>query len=211
MTDTTLTVRVSTDLKRAYEEAANGADAGVTTSDIVRDQLAAGIEDGTLEIPDEFQTLAQRSRVVDKNKINQLRGGFRARVVRQFRKRWEAGWTPDEVDLLLDGYREEARVLFEDPDEQIGYLEDLLSEYRDKWETSDYDPLDDPFGGYGGVTKGEQKDMRKSEATDDAKRLLQKYRKRTNTVQLVVDKLSKREGMNEEDARDVLREIGVEL
>jgi len=212
MTNATITVRVDDELKRAYDEAANHADSGVTKSDLIREQLARGVEDGTLEIPEEFRTLAKRSRVVDRNKVNQIRGGFRARVVRQFRKRFEAGWKPDEVDLLLEGYREEARVLFDEPDEQIEFIEELLTEYAEKWERSNYDPLEDPFGGYGGVEQAEEEEAEREEVRNMARKMVRNNpHKSAKAMDKLAYKLHHRKGVKIGDAREVIDHVVEEI
>lgn len=145
------TVRFERETMTELEEIA--AECRVDRSEVIREAVAFALEnaeesdrEGAVELDaaPEWATLASRKKRTEKaNKPNWWREGFIQRVRRIIGKCADGDppMPPESVDAILDGYREEARLLFEDDPERLeAELERVdaeLTEYRREWEKRD--------------------------------------------------------------------------
>lgn len=93
----------------------------------------------------------QRKQVKDDNYIEDLRGGFEGRIKKEFLKRFENGYKPEDMSALAHGYIREAEVLWPSNEarrrEAIDYVERHLAHFRENYEKGK-DVLD-PEAAYG--------------------------------------------------------------
>lgn len=185
-------------------------------SEAVRKVLDAGLEaidaDGEVEIPDYLQTLNERQDIIKKNKVQNLKGGFRNRVFNQFKSRFRQNWSPEEIEMLVEGYRDEIDVLFSDEDKieaQNEFIDNLLEQYHQAYATSDYDPFDGAFEDFTGVQNGTGgiAEQIKADADDIQDRVITS----TDTQKDVVQDLTESYDISVKRATDIVEDIlGVE-
>lgn len=184
----TISARIGNDLDTALDLASD--DASVSKSELVRNAVAEYVE--TMDVSDDTAILAQRSLLIKRNRVAQLKGGFRVRVYDQVKKRFELGWTPRELGMVMESYHSEVNLLFDDSEagEYHDWLVDLFRDFRQSYANSDYDSFPS-FSEYGGVT--DEEDI--AEAVDDASELLQRH-----SPERVVSMLAERPSVTEEAA-----------
>jgi predicted DNA-binding protein len=205
-------VRLTDEQHRIVQSLAD-SDLVDSSSEAVRLLVDAGIdavEDVREAIPEHERVLHRREQVVDRNRVEQLRGGFRSRLVEQFRDRFGNGWEPREVERVARGYHDEIDVLWphdEDRrDELHEVVDDVLNRYREAWDDGE-DPLADPFDAFGGVEAGraerESQQRVDDELVETARRLLD--RRNVTSPDRVVERLSERVDVDEAAADEAVR------
>lgn len=117
----------------------------LSRSGIMRDVLGQWIDGEDLEqaveeaIPEATMKLAQKEareqELMDKQKLREKRHNFEDRVRGYFRKRLEgdAAYPIDGMEELAEGYREDARIWHDDPDElarKLSMVDRFLEFYR---------------------------------------------------------------------------------
>lgn len=106
------------------------------------EQLGAEAADPSLvaldAAPEWAEQRAERDRIKAKNQPNWWRAGFESRVRDQFERAADESppLHPDGMAAVMDGYREEARALFDDDDrleEALAFIDSELDAYRSEW------------------------------------------------------------------------------
>jgi len=163
-------------------------------SEVLRQAIEVGIEqmtdeDDRWQAPEHIEILDKRQELIKKNRVENLKGGFRNRIYQQFKTRFKNNWSPDEIELVVDGYRDEIELLFADKSEKRrlnDFIDHLLSEYRVAYEKSDYNPFEGAFEDFTGVkegTDGSDEQIVNDWRSDIQRRLTQT----TDTMKDVVD------------------------
>lgn len=127
-----VTVRVPSDIVRAYDKAEGNRSA------LMRRRLSEAVENGELTgVPDDLQTLAERENIIDRGRLSRKRATFRTRAAEFFASQWSGGGvTPDDADELAHTWRKEGSLY---GSAYIAYVDAILEWYR-----THYDPLDRP-------------------------------------------------------------------
>ena len=166
-----LSFRVEEELLDVLEGLADQHDKA--RSEVAREMLWRQLEAGGYEPSEVERVLAGRERAKQQNKVQQLRGGFRSRVLRDLKKRFENGWKPSEVSATKPGYVAEAEALWPDDDDAeeraVEVFEQVMEEYREAYATSSWDPFSDPFGAYTGVKDGKEQEAEKEQREAEEK------------------------------------------
>ena len=205
-----------TDEQHRIVQSLTDSDLVDSSSEAVRLLVDAGVdavEDVREVVPEHERVLHRRDRVIERNRVEQLRGGFRSRLVEQFRERFSNGWEPREVERIARGYHDEIDVLWphdEDRrDELHEVVDDVLDRYREAWDDGE-DPLADPFDGFDGVEEAREERESEKRVDDElirtARRLLD--RRGIGDPDRVVERLSERVDVDEAAAREAVRRAG---
>lgn len=146
-------------------------------SQAIRELLDAGLDasdDLMALLDEETRVLVERSRLMDKEgKVRNLRTGFETRVKDNFKRRFENGYTADQLQEFALNMRREAELLWpewaeedysERRQEALDYIDEVTEAAVDAAEKSTWDPLDPEavFSQHSGVEEG----MQTAEALD---------------------------------------------
>ncbi len=138
-----VTISLPDDMVEAVDAVAE--EYSLSRSGIMRDVLGKWIEGEDLEqavedaIPEATRKLAekqaQEQKLMDKQKLREKRHNFEDRVRGYFRKRLEgdAAYPVDGMEELAEGYREDARIWHDDPEElalKLDMVDRFLEHYR---------------------------------------------------------------------------------
>jgi hypothetical protein len=98
----------------------------------------------------------------DENWLPDMRGGFEERVRNRLEERFKNGYDPEVARELAEGYIGEAHdfwVVLEDDEETFQekrqWVLDRISVYRERYETTAYDPDEEFLASFSGVKEGE--------------------------------------------------------
>lgn len=159
------TLWLSESLLEAADEAVDRApdDVNLSRSEILRYAIERGIEceDEVLDlIPEEllgkYRTQRETNRIQSRHYVIDKREGWRGRVKSYLNARLagEEPYHPEGIELLAAGYREELRMLDElapessrSVEEDLAWLDEQLSAYRDAWQAKGIVPDARPFEG----------------------------------------------------------------
>lgn len=197
---TTLSFGASRELSEAVEEAAR--EAGTSKSGLMREVLVETLVKGDeFDIPEHLVVIERREQIKRRNKVADLRGGFRGRVWQEFHSRFENGYKPDGIESIASGYVEEARLLFDEDEaaDHIAYIRELVDQYREKYELGEdlHDP-EEAFATFSGVEEAEQMDEEERKARDRA--LEEARREDANKRGFAVREVQRRAGVDAEIA-----------
>lgn len=127
-----VTIRLPTDLIRAYDM----ADAG-SRSAIMRRVLTDAVADGDVQgVPPDLRKLAERERVVDSGRYARKRATFKSRLYGFYAEKWDDGAvTPTDAAELAASWRGEAALYDDDADgtPHADLLDAILDWYRANW------------------------------------------------------------------------------
>jgi hypothetical protein len=180
--DHSTTLRYSGEMQQAIEEIVEGSKhvedvPELSQSETLRRLLDVGLDHaddlGDL-VTEETRILLARQQFKDREaKVRNLRTGFETRVKRNFKRRFENGYKPEQLRDFAANMRQEARILWPDylidsvDDERaqkmrqrrracIDYVDRVVEAAVEAVEDSDYDPLDpdEIFDGFEGVERG---------------------------------------------------------
>lgn len=173
------TVRVDDDLHRSLSQLAEARN--TSQSEVVRELLTEAVAEAD-DLPEPQQRLARREAAKQQHRLQQFRGGFRSRLRRQLKTRWERKWSPDEVETVKPSYHAEAEALWGgdggDPEalqEAHEAVDRIFQQYREAWNDSAVSADENPFERYSGVQEGQQQQERQQETAEarrEARRLL---------------------------------------
>jgi hypothetical protein len=155
------------------EESTAGADSVVHSTVVeVTDADVAILDTGIDEIDDldlrsivPDHTIAKylREDVRDRGWLVDMREGFEGRVRNQLAERFRGGYDPEGIARFAETYVREAhiywQVIEDDPEtyqEKVAFVQEKVEQYREKWETSTFDPDEEWLSSFGGVEDGEQ-------------------------------------------------------
>ena len=143
MGKTRVTIRFETATIDAIDAVAD--EFSITRSRIIRDLVGNQLDEEALSeavrdaIPEATRKLAareaQEQRMMDRQKLREKRASFNDRVRGYFSKRLEGheAYDPDDMDELAEGYKEDAQIWFDDP-EDIEAKEQLVDKWFDWYE-----------------------------------------------------------------------------
>ena len=141
----------------------------LSKSEVARRLLDAGLdtdpEVGELVTESTQVQLREERFMSDEGDLRNKRSGFETQVKRHFKKRFENGYRPEQLEEFAVNMRMKARCYWpedigddytERRQQALAYVDALLEEAKEAADTSDYDPLDPSqvFSGYSGVEDG---------------------------------------------------------
>ena len=187
----------------------------LSKSEVVRRLLDHGLDDD----PEVADLVSESTRVklreerymADEGDLINKRTGFETQVKRHFKKRFENGYRPAQLEEWAANMRAKAWAYrpedFGDDytdhrEEALAYVNALLEEAKQAADTSDYDPLDpsEVFSGYSGVKDGEGREDF-TEVVEDARERLRGGPKDEDAL---ADALAKSHGVTEALAREAV-------
>lgn len=143
----------------------------LSKSEVIRRLLDSGLENDP-----ELKDLLTESTIVkyreerfmaDEGDLRNKRTGFETQVKRHFKRRFENGFRPAQLEEWAENMRQKAEAYWprdvgedysERRKEALRYVDAMVNDAKKASETSEYDPLDPEqvFSRYGGVEKGRE-------------------------------------------------------
>jgi hypothetical protein len=146
-------------------------------ADVFRRLLDYALENADLRdlLSEETLVLAQRERFVQEEaRVRNLRTGFETRVKREFKKRFENGYSAEQLEQYAENLAREAMLLWpeagpqdyqERREQALEYVEAVAQHAAEAAEQSAWDPLDpeEMFGSHSGLQEAEQQEQEQAE------------------------------------------------
>lgn len=181
-------------------------------------------------VPDHTIARYLREDLKDETWLVDMREGFEGRVRNQLAERFKGGYDPEGIAAFAETFTREAHIYWQVIDEddetyqdKVAFVQDKIEQYREKWETSTYDPDEEWLSSFEGVEDGEAEQEREQvreqakanldELVEDAKTLLTPRTTGTDlsnadrtrdTPAEVIDKLSARSGVTRDVAEEAV-------
>jgi hypothetical protein len=171
----------------ALDKAAH--DARTSKAEVIRVAVRTFLTEGDLredtdldfELPDHLRKQVERERLKEQNRLRHQRIHFPSNVTDRFTRAFEQGdlnpeINPGAIDELRDIWVEDARLLFDEEEQQekaVALVETLAEKAREAEDVSEFNRLDPDrvFERYGGVRDGRDTEAatdRLDELVDDA-------------------------------------------
>jgi hypothetical protein len=155
--------------------------------------------------------LREERYMADEGDLVNKRTGFETQVKRHFKKRFENGYRPEQLEAWAANMRAKAHAYwpedFEEDNQErreqaLAYVDALLEEAKQAADASDYDPLDpsEVFSGYSGVEDGRGREDFE-EVVEDARKRLRGGAKDEDALAVA---LAKEHGVTEDLAREAV-------
>ena len=158
--------------------------------------------------------LREERYMADEGDLVNKRTGFETQVKRHFKKRFENGYRPEQLDEWAVNMRAKARAYWpedfgedyqERREEALAYVDALLEEAKEAADASEYDPLDpsEVFAGYEGVEDGRGREDFAAVVDTARKRL----RGGASDEEALARALAKKHGVTESLAREAIASV----
>lgn len=155
--------------------------------------------------------LREERYMTDEGDLVNKRTGFETQVKRHFKKRFENGYRPEQLEAWAVNMRAKARAYWpedfeedyqERREEALAYVDALLEEAKEAADASEYDPLDpsEVFAGYEGVEDGRGREEFDAVVDTARKRL----RGGAQDEDALARALAKKHGVTESLAREAI-------
>jgi hypothetical protein len=141
----------------------------LSESEIIRRLVDSGLKhSGLSDLVGEATQIRHKRERYKENQgwINNMRGGFRARIAQEFKQRFKAGWSPEELRKFEENMVQDAYILWpgreheQAREDKIRYVEEVAETTILAVETSDMNPLDPEtlYDQFTGVEEGEKRE-----------------------------------------------------
>ena len=187
----------------------------LSKSEAARRLLDHGLDDDPLveDLVSEATRVKLREEryMADEGDLVNKRTGFETQVKRHFKKRFENGYRPEQLEAWAVNMRAKARAYWPEDFEEdyqerreaaLSYVDALLEEAKEAADASEYDPLDpsEVFGGYQGVEDGRGREEFDAVLEDARRRLRGGERNEDDLARA----LAKKHGVTESLAREAI-------
>jgi hypothetical protein len=179
-------------------------------AETIRRLIDEGLDHSDLSdlVDESTRILAEREDFIEtQGQVKNLRTGFEARVKRHFKKRFEQGTTPEQIEQWSENMIRDARILWPEwaeedysdrRQEAVQYVEDMCHSTIEAVEESSHDPLDPDrvYDQYRGVEDGQEQAAIETQREDIIEALQKEIANRRDGPSLSPCKIPKHEAEN---------------